>query len=761
MTESGEETVVGSSAPEETTKTTEEPTKTTITVTDTSSNTTTAANAAAAEGSAPVNTRPRDGSRGLADALKGRAEKGGVIVATWDLRCVGCKPDQKDWVGIFYHHRLHNRKYYTYAYTKCTTTGSVSFTGLKPGYYDLRLFLAGTYDAVARTRPILIGPSVSVDTQLSPDNSMVCVAIDTILKHPDPRTTCPSVSDADLAVNFKNNWFGLYNCNENGNYARQSVSWRYVSQVRSVQLPVDTPATVDEARKAVLAKPPPFVPSSMFKKPPKEEEKKEDKETREVLFWCFPIPPAGVYEVRFFYDMSSSVVSGNLFSGISRRLHIPQMNNDWMFARPLTSHRTPSGVPYGFEDKPTIPGAERYSKAKIPHEKRTNQDMKPEDLIPGTVSKSTLECGKYVVESKYSDVTHDKSEKPFDENELFDHFATLPGYVHFFLNQVRPHSLVFAVNAEDTPIIFAVEDVILSESPRRLVMWTPKSTKRFVTRGLNAFDAVRNILSSNPAFSSISIKWYVSTSNVGRGLLYKFDVMTTVSHEKFGIVYAAPGQSRESEMLHNPFSETSPAFKRFLELMGERVTLKDFNKFAGGLDVSGRNNTGETSVYTEYGKGPVPMEIMFHVAPLIPNSPNDPQSIDRKRHIGNDVCVLIFKDSKDGDDCVAIDSFLSHFNSIFIVVTPVRSSDETVRYRVTVACKKAVRPFPPFFPKSDDESGEFLFAESPYFREWLLQKLINGERVTMETDEFRKSHTNSRKQMLKEVITKCLEDSGK
>jgi hypothetical protein len=36
---------------------------------------------------------------------------------------------------------------------------------------------------------------------------------------------------------------------------------------------------------------------------------------------------------------------------------------------------------------------------------------------------------------------------------------------------------------------------------------------------------------------------------------------------------------------------------------------------------------------------------MFHVSTLLPFFPKDDQQVERKRHLGNDVCVIIFKDS--------------------------------------------------------------------------------------------------------------------
>lgn len=69
-----------------------------------------------------------------------------------------------------------------------------------------------------------------------------------------------------------------------------------------------------------------------------------------------------------------------------------------------------------------------------------------------------------------------------------------------------------------------------------------------------------------------------------------------------------------------------------LSLSGKRVPLKGFQGFLGGLD-NEKGMTGELSVSTEYAG----LEIMFHVAPLMPYDPNDPQQVSTIR-----TCTYIY-----------------------------------------------------------------------------------------------------------------------
>jgi hypothetical protein len=91
---------------------------------------------------------------------------------------------------------------------------------------------------------------------------------------------------------------------------------------------------------------------------------------------------------------------------------------------------------------------------------------------------------------------------------------------------------------------------------------------------------------------------------------------------KMGIVYCKDGQTEEAEMLSNDTGSSD--FDEFLNFMGETIDLKDWEKYAGGLDTK-KNTTGLQSVYTEYSGS----EIMFHVSTMLPNSggSDDPERV--------------------------------------------------------------------------------------------------------------------------------------
>ena len=89
---------------------------------------------------------------------------------------------------------------------------------------------------------------------------------------------------------------------------------------------------------------------------------------------------------------------------------------------------------------------------------------------------------------------------------------------------------------------------------------------------------------------------------------------------KFGVIYAQAGQIMDDELFSNEAG--SHHFDNFLNLLGERVTLKGWEKFRGGLDARG-NMTGEESIYTTHEEH----EIMFHVSTLLPFNSEDRQQV--------------------------------------------------------------------------------------------------------------------------------------
>ena len=71
-------------------------------------------------------------------------------------------------------------------------------------------------------------------------------------------------------------------------------------------------------------------------------------------------------------------------------------------------------------------------------------------------------------------------------------------------------------------------------------------------------------------------------------------------------------------------------------------------------------------------------EIMFHVSTLLPHTESEPQQLQRKRHIGNDIVAVVFQDP---DTSFTPDMITSNFLHAFILVQPIDPCTDNTRYR--------------------------------------------------------------------------------
>jgi len=210
---------------------------------------------------------------------------------------------------------------------------------------------------------------------------------------------------------------------------------------------------------------------------------------------------------------------------------------------------------------------------------------------------------------------------------------------------------------------------------------------------------------------------------------------------KFGVLYCKEGQTDENDMFGNEHG--SDDFNEFLEALGDTIELKDWDSFRGGLDHK-KGTTGELSVYTDFNG----YNVMYHVSTMLPFSTSDAQQLERKRHLGNDVVVVIFKE---GDQPFSADCLCSEFNHVFVVVQKVGVTDQGhPQYKIEISCKDSVvqpwrplLPNPPIFTFNKNDSS---------FHDWLLTKFINGERACMYAASFVKKFQRTRQVLFQDIV---------
>ncbi|KAF3849304.1 hypothetical protein F7725_015801 [Dissostichus mawsoni] len=160
---------------------------------------------------------------------------------------------------------------------------------------------------------------------------------------------------------------------------------------------------------------------------------------------------------------------------------------------------------------------------------------------------------------------------------------------------------------------------------------------------------------------------------------------------KFGVLFAKDGQLTDDEMFSNEMG--SESFDKFLNLLGDSITLQGWAGYRGGLDTKSKrplNNyiikkynafsicqtlivcfcfgpfspaddtTGMNSIYTVYQGH----ELMFHVSTMLPYSKENKQQVERKRHIGNDIVTIVFQEGDDASSSFKPSMIRSHFTRI-------------------------------------------------------------------------------------------------
>nr|XP_046174018.1 signal-induced proliferation-associated 1-like protein 1 isoform X3 [Oncorhynchus gorbuscha] len=227
-----------------------------------------------------------------------------------------------------------------------------------------------------------------------------------------------------------------------------------------------------------------------------------------------------------------------------------------------------------------------------------------------------------------------------------------------------------------------------------------------------------------------------STSPKVRDTLLKLDEQGLNFQRKVGVMYCRAGQSSEEDMYNNESS--GPAFEEFLDLLGERVKLKGWEKYRAQLDTK-TDSTGIQSLYTRYQD----YEVMFHVSTMLPYTANNTQQLLRKRHIGNDIVTIVFQEP--GALPFTPKAIRSHFQHVFIIIQVEKSCSDHTYYRVAVTRSKDIPLFGPLFPKGA------RFPRSPAFRDFLLAKAVNAENAAEKAEKFRSMATRTRQEYLKDL----------
>ncbi|XP_018049726.1 PREDICTED: rap1 GTPase-activating protein 1-like isoform X3 [Atta colombica] len=329
-----------------------------------------------------------------------------------------------------------------------------------------------------------------------------------------------------------------------------------------------------------------------------------------------------------------------------------------------------------------------------------------------------------------------------------DQDDTAKCYRRFFVG--REHVNLVGRDNENGPVLVSVkaETVAGQEHWRVLLRLRAGSTHDLVpTTNLNSNPTPRKMVKA--INESLNVSPLIPVMCPGAGtLIARYDEHALVSRFKFGVLHQRAGQLTEEQLFGN--RQITPAFQEFLDLLGQKIDLKDHKGYRGGLDTR-HGQTGDSAVY-EVFRG---REVLFHVASLLPYSPGDSQQLQRKRHIGNDIVAIIFQEEPTP---FSPDMIASHFLHAFIVVQVIDPCTPNTRYKVSVTARDDVPWFGPTLPTPA------VFLRGVEFKEFLLTKLVNAENAAYKAEKFSKLELRTRSALLEslteELQTKTAEFLG-
>lgn len=298
-------------------------------------------------------------------------------------------------------------------------------------------------------------------------------------------------------------------------------------------------------------------------------------------------------------------------------------------------------------------------------------------------------------------------------------------YFKYFLGTA--HQNYYGKTAEKNMFILSV---VKSDEHYRAILWAKTGLQRiYLPVNLQKTRSPQSICQEFGDINVVRAPREIKEAEIQRDLLYIEEQEGAINF-KFGVLYRKKGQSTDNEILCN--NDITPSFEKFLNLIGEKVALKGFNEYRGGLDVKG--DTTGTHTYRTVMEG---KHIMFHVANMLPFSKDNPQQVERKRHIGNDIVNIVFQEEDDEFDPTC---FLSQMSHIYASVTYRTEQDA---YLLRVFNEEAVPPYGP------EISGEY--TDHDHFRRVLLVKLMNGEKAVYETPQFVARRERTIDQLLREI----------
>ncbi|XP_058631484.1 GTPase-activating Rap/Ran-GAP domain-like protein 3 isoform X6 [Onychostoma macrolepis] len=319
-------------------------------------------------------------------------------------------------------------------------------------------------------------------------------------------------------------------------------------------------------------------------------------------------------------------------------------------------------------------------------------------------------------------------------------------YFKYFLGKV--HQNYVGTDAEKNPFFLSV--VLSDQNNQRVPQYRAILWRKTGTLKISLPYSPTKTLSVKSILSAMNVDRFekgpreILNPEIQKDLLVLEEQEGSVNF-KFGVLYAKDGQLTDDEMFSN--ESGSENFDKFLNLLGDTICLQGWAGYRGGLDTK-NDTTGINSIYTVYQGH----ELMFHVSTMLPYSKENKQQVERKRHIGNDIVTIVFQEGDDASPSFKPSMIRSHFTHIFALV---RYNSQNDSYRLKIFSEESVPLFGPPLPSPP------VFTDHQEFRDFLLVKLINGEKATLETPTFAQKRQRTLDMLIRSLYQDLMPDMPK
>eukprot|EP01125_Pyxidicula_operculata_P014136 TRINITY_DN4696_c0_g1_i3.p1 TRINITY_DN4696_c0_g1~~TRINITY_DN4696_c0_g1_i3.p1 ORF type:complete len:1061 (+),score=242.47 TRINITY_DN4696_c0_g1_i3:66-3248(+) len=168
---------------------------------------------------------------------------------------------------------------------------------------------------------------------------------------------------------------------------------------------------------------------------------------------------------------------------------------------------------------------------------------------------------------------------------------------------------------------------------------------------------------------------------------------------KVGLLYSKGGEQTLKDIFNS--GEPSDHYNKFLDLIGRRISLKNWKRYRGDLGTGA--DSEEDSYYTDW-RG---IEVMYHICLWM-------NAEQHRRLIGNDIVFIIFHEEGTPFDPTPIDA-IGTVPQVFCVVQPHNDAS----YRLALFTRPNIKAYEPLIPQN------YLISKSDV-KDFLLTKLYNG-----------------------------------